>query len=68
VYFDDSVIERVAAEVVAEFGENAEHELRARHARAEALGLVATASIWEQILQRVEQMRNDDDGEKGQDT
>ncbi len=65
--FEDSEIKRVAAEVVAEFGENAEQELKARSADAKDRGLTLTASIWEQVLQRVEQMRNDDDGEKGQD-
>ncbi len=65
--FEDIEIKRVAAEMIGEFGENAEQELKARGADAKDRGLTLTASIWEQVLQRVEQMRNDDDGEKRQD-
>ena len=60
--FEDSEIERVAAEIVAEFGENAEQEVKTRIAAAKDRGLTLTASIWEQILQYVEKMREDDDG------
>ena len=58
----DSQIKGVAEDMVAEFGENAEQEVRARCADAKARGLTLTASIWEQVLQYVKKMREDDDG------
>jgi hypothetical protein len=60
--FEDSEIERVAGEMVTEFGENAEQELRARCVRARDQGLIITASTWERVLRCVEKLREDNDG------
>ena len=63
--FEEFEIERVAAEMVAEFGKNAERELRERSAQAKARGLGITASAWEQVLRCVEKLREDDDDRSG---
>jgi hypothetical protein len=59
--FTDSEIERVAREMVAEFGTNAERELSSRLLRARNQGLTITASSWERVLRCVEKLRDDDD-------
>ncbi len=59
--FEDGEIKRVAAEMLAEFGENTEQELSVRCDEAKSQGLAVTASLWGRVLLSVEKMREDND-------
>ena len=65
VTFTDDEIRRAAEKMVAEFGDTAEHEVKARRASARARGLAVTASVWDRILGVIEKLR--DDGEERRD-
>ncbi len=65
VTFTDGEIQRAAEKMVAEFGDTAEHEVKARGERARARGLAVTASVWDRILGVIEKQR--DDGEASRD-
>jgi hypothetical protein len=55
--FKRSDIEGAAKDLLAEFGADAEQEVRERHARAAGQRMNVTASFWEQVLQRMEELR-----------
>ncbi len=59
--YEDSEAKRVAADMVAEFGENAEQELRERGVQAKAQGLPVTASVWDRVLLSVKKLQQDND-------
>ena len=60
MFFSDDDIDRIAKSLIAEFGDRAEEEARARSARARAQRLEVIAANWRRVLQAVAMLRPDD--------
>ncbi len=58
VYIPDIEVERVAASLIAEYGEKAAHETSARVAESKARNFDYSAIAWQRVLECVERLQN----------
>ena len=60
MYLPDKEIERVAASMIAEFGQDAEQQANGYVRSARARGLGPTVFIWERVQHRISAMNRGD--------